>query len=126
MAKATMRSPKCGHDGIVITDLLNSDLALISDSQAAEIERLQNEADAAVNTMEEWVELAQERKAEIERLRGVLTQIQELALEDCNDPSMAGLSNVYQIEADARAAIESSESSPRSGSNQPAASEGSK
>lgn len=41
MSEATVRCPKCGHDGIVITDLLNSDLRLIADSQAAEIERLQ-------------------------------------------------------------------------------------
>lgn len=40
MADATVRCPKCGHEGIVVTELLNSDLALISDHQEAEIERL--------------------------------------------------------------------------------------
>jgi len=50
MAKATVRCPKCGHEGIVITDLLNSDLALISDSQQVEIERLTQERDELIET----------------------------------------------------------------------------
>lgn len=45
MSEATVRCPKCGHKGIMVTNLLNSDLRLIADSQAAEIERLQSELD---------------------------------------------------------------------------------
>ena len=40
MSETTVRCSECGHEGIVITELLNSDLALISDSLQAEIERL--------------------------------------------------------------------------------------
>jgi DNA-directed RNA polymerase subunit RPC12/RpoP len=36
MSEATVRCPKCGHDGIVITELLNSNLRLIADSLQAE------------------------------------------------------------------------------------------
>ena len=45
MGEVTVRCPQCGREGIVITELLNSDLALISDHQQAEIERLQRQCD---------------------------------------------------------------------------------
>ena len=40
MSETTVRCPQCGHEGIVITELLDADLRLIADSQQAEIERL--------------------------------------------------------------------------------------
>lgn len=40
MSETTVKCPKCGFSGIVITELLDGDLRLISESQAAEIERL--------------------------------------------------------------------------------------
>lgn len=55
MSDATVHCPRCGHEGIVVTELLNSDLALISDSQQAEIERLEvqlaNTLNAAMGMM---------------------------------------------------------------------------
>lgn len=56
MSEATVRCPKCGHEGIVITNLLNSDLLLISDSQAAEIERLRAERDECRRLLREAVD----------------------------------------------------------------------
>lgn len=53
MSEATVRCPKCGHEGIVITELLDSDLRLIADSQAAEIVRLRGFRDAVVEAMVE-------------------------------------------------------------------------
>ena len=40
MSEATVRCPKCGHDGIVITELLNSDLRLIADDQSQKLAAL--------------------------------------------------------------------------------------
>ena len=53
MAESTIRCPKCGHEGIVITELLNADLRLIANSQAVEIKQL---------------------LSRIERLRAILTE----------------------------------------------------
>lgn len=51
MSEATVRCPKCGHKGIMVTNLLNSDLRLIADSQAAEIERLRSEVDECLQLL---------------------------------------------------------------------------
>lgn len=55
MSEATVRCPKCGHKGIMVTNLLNSDLRLIADSQAAEIERLRSEVDERRRLLREGV-----------------------------------------------------------------------
>ena len=56
MSEATVRCPKCGHEGIVITELLNSDLRLIADLQAAEIEWLRAERIDLVRWMLDRIE----------------------------------------------------------------------
>lgn len=56
MSEATVRCPKCGHKGIVVTNLLNSDMLLIADSQAAEIERLRAERIDLVRWMLDRIE----------------------------------------------------------------------
>jgi len=43
MSEATVRCPKCGHEGIVITELLNSDLRLIADTLDFENQKLREE-----------------------------------------------------------------------------------
>ena len=40
MSEATVRCPKCGHDGIVITELLDSDVRLLADKLASDNKRL--------------------------------------------------------------------------------------
>jgi len=69
MAEATVRCPKCGHEGIVITEILNSDLALISDHQQAEIERLKSDLDSETHWAAQYHADLQWANTEIERLR---------------------------------------------------------
>lgn len=74
MAEATIRCPKCGHEGIVITELLNSDLALISDSQQAEIEQLRSELSEKTGELDECRNLLRELLAAMRDGDGWLPQ----------------------------------------------------
>jgi hypothetical protein len=72
--KATIECPRCCHK-VVVTPLLNSDLRLLCDDQAAEIERL----------------------------RHALEYIRQMAVTELLEGDPPSSSLLWQIEADARA-----------------------